>query len=274
MAQIAAYFTYSPVELDEPASPLECYYNEKNYCWSEPWWWMHERNVAREECMLQIPKLTYKIGKKEFNLKISTYTYEPPCKLEKTIYVSPLNPSWAIADNRMPGWEPVKRLLYDFIKVLFCISLFISLSCTFLSCRPRQVLSTLNTETRKMNVINALIIPYYAAATAQIIEYMYVYALNPEEIADHGFLDGGVPTLIGVAVYLIYVPLRYIFLIPPIYWGFRVLCALCGITYPLGALLFYIDDPRTAAFVYLLLHFVLILIITAYNRLKKNRVSN
>lgn len=265
-AQIVAHYTYAPVELENTKAPLECHYNENSYCWSEPWWWMNERNTAREECKLAMPENKYKIADKEYLLKISNYTYEPPCKLKKTIYVSPLNPLWAVADNRLPGERTLNTLLKMSLLLMAWIGLFAGLSSLILRCRPSEILSALNAETRKMNVLNSLILSYYTAATAQMIQYMYVYTFDPEKMAYHGFLNGGWPVMLGIVIYAIYSPLRYIFLTPLIY--FLVSFALPFLYFslvPLGAaLLFFTNDPRISGFLFLILHFLIISALTAF----------
>ena len=271
IAQTFAHYTYVPIELESSEAPLECHYNKNYYCWSEPWWWMHERNVAEQECKLIMPEHKYRIDNQEFTLRTNTYTYEPLCKLEKTIYVSPLYPGWAVADNRLPGELTLNTLLKTTILLLVWIALYTYLSCLLLKCRPAQIPKALIAETRKMSVLNSLLLSYYAAATAQMIQYMYVYALNPEEMGDHRFLAGGIPILVGIVIYIIYTPLRYILLTPLVYFLFSFVLPFIfyfALEPTIAVLPISPSDPIISGFAYLILHLIIILAITTYSRLK------
>ncbi|MBK9586647.1 MAG: hypothetical protein KA178_09045 [Alphaproteobacteria bacterium] len=270
-AQIFAHYTFVPVELEKSDKPLECTYNPNIFCFSEPWWWMYQRNVATEECKLEMPEHIYKRGDKNYILKISTFTYESPCKLEKTIYVSPIYSEWAVADNRLPGELTLRKLLYNLVLLMIWGGLYISLSCLFLSCRPKQILSIIHTETKKMNLINSLMLPYYAMCILQMFQYMIMYSFNIEKFPYSYYLDLGAPVLAAIVIYMIYSPFKYIFLTPFIYLLIYLLIhfavPLLGI-YIFGDLFFYVNHPLISGFIFLISHFIIILALTAFAHLK------
>lgn len=271
-AQVFAHYTYSPVQLEQSETPLQCHYGYTG-CLAHPRWYSH-RKASYLFCELNMPKHTYKVGSNAYTLRLSNYTFEPPCILDKTIYVSPINSGWAVADNRLPDGLSAINFYENSLHTLLYIGIFLSLACIILSSRPKKVFSVIKEDITKRSILNSVILPFYSMATTLIFVEIYEYGFMAEETEFFEFLLFRLPPLIGLLVYLFCVPFRQIFLSLAIIYLWALLneeIFIIFFNYSFLDLDQYYPGSESPIFympLALILHAILILTLTVYKSFK------
>ncbi|MBK6895579.1 MAG: hypothetical protein IPH06_03175 [Alphaproteobacteria bacterium] len=263
MAQTFAHYTYIPLELENSENPLTCNYQGADWIYEPPW--HADQNLAGIPEALNFPEQTYRVGEEEYALKYITYTGEQPCKLEKTIYVSPLNPHWAVSDNRFPSEEIKRAFLDQVLKVLFLICLFITFSCLILKCPPRQISKELKETCSRKSVANSIILFFYTRFLAGILLDIYNYSF------DQSLLDGrNIAFVISLIIYLLYVPLRYMLLIPIIWLSFGLIISAINFYAEINSMILYHEIPFADNIEIFSYHVIILLALTAHNQFKNH----
>ncbi|MCB1593203.1 MAG: hypothetical protein KDI90_12210 [Alphaproteobacteria bacterium] len=218
--QTIAHLTYIPIELEASDEALKCIVVPLSVdCIWEPSW-LEDKNYM--ECGFDFPNPTYNVKNTNYTLRQNTYTHDSPCKLEKTIYVSPYNPAWAVSDNNLPKGNSLKIFLFLGTLLIIWTGLFITLTCFSPSCHPAQFQTKFSAIIKKKSFGNALFFSLYGTALFLWIAVITTYCLGWSTDSINNYVNGNIALPLnifaGLLIYLFYAPRTYWLLIPALYF--------------------------------------------------------